>query len=469
MKRGFLTIVVLASVALGFGAGSWFTSRGDGQSSASLSQRKILRYACPMHPGIHADHAGNCPSCGMRLEPVYSDGQHNDPPADAGLLVRISAERQQTIGVKLGTAERTAGHQVVRTIGRVAPDEARVYRITAATNGWIEKALPNTVGSLVRQDQTLATYYAREFLGAQQSLFYALDARDRFLSQKASDAQMASTNVQIQQAADTLRSLGMTASQIAELEKTRERTYQIAVRSPATGFILERKITEGQRFDSGFEMYVIADLRRVWVLADLFEGDRPVVKAGAVVPVTYRGERYQGRVSDVLPQFDQAARTLRIRLEMDNEHYVFRPGMFVDVDFPVDLPAALTVPADAVIDTGLRRMVFVERGGGYFEPRQVETGWRVGDRLEIVRGLMPGERIVISGNFLLDSESRMKAAAASATGAGAETDPVCSMEVDPAKARAAGRLVEHAGRMYYFCSDDCKAQFAKDPAKFAVK
>jgi RND family efflux transporter MFP subunit len=467
MKR---TLILLVALVLAFAAGSWVTWRVTSHADPPRAAKQVLRYACPMHPAYHSDHPGDCPSCGMRLEPVYADGTDAAAPADAARLLRITAERQQTIGVKLGVAERTSRQQIVRTVGRVAADETRVYRITAATNGWIEKALPNTVGSLVRKDETLATYYAREFLSAQQALFYALDARDRFLAQKAGDAQMASTNVQIQQAADSLRSLGMTSSQIAELEKTRERTYQIAVRAPAAGFILERNITEGQRFDSGFEMYVIADLRRVWVLADLFEGDRLTVKPGAGVPVVYRGETVQARVSDVLPQFDAAARTLRVRLELDNPTYVFRPGMFVDVDFPMNLPPAVTVPADAVLDSGLRKIAFVDRGNGYFEPRTVETGWQVGDRLEIVKGLMPGERVVVSGNFLLDSESRMKAAAVAATAAGAaagKIDPVCGMEVDPVTATKAGRIVTHEGHTHYFCSDDCKRQFAQNPQKFA--
>ena len=466
MKRVPFAIAAIAALGLAFAAGSWVTWRALSPVAGRAPGRQVLRYSCPMHPAYTSDHEGHCPSCGMRLEPVYAGGAGGSAaPPDAARLVKISAERQQTIGVKVGVAERTSGRQPVRTVGRVAADETRVYRITAATNGWIEKALPNTVGSLVRKDETLATYYAREFLSAQQALFYALDARDRFLAQKASDAQMASTNVQIQQAADTLRGLGMTATQIAALEKTRERTHQIEVRSPATGFVLARNITEGQRFEADFEMYVIADLRRVWVLADLFEGDRPQVKPGAAVPVTYRGERYEARVSDVLPQFDEAARTLRVRLEMDNRDYRFRPGMFVDVDFPVEMSQALTVPAEAVVDSGLRKVVFVDRGNGYFEPRRVETGVRVGDRLEIVKGLMPGERIVVSGNFLLDSESRMKIAAQ----AQAEIDPVCGMEVDPDEARKAGLTSDHSGRAYYFCSKLCRDRFSRDPQTFLTR
>jgi RND family efflux transporter MFP subunit len=468
MKRLLVAVLVLGTIGLGFALGSWVTWRNLSGQARQTTEAKPSHYACPMHPHYHADRAGDCPSCGMRLEPVYADARRpaEGVPAGASRLLKVSAERQQAIGVKTGVAERTARRQTVRTIGRVAADETRVFRITAATSGWIEKALPNTVGSLVRKDQALATYYAREFLAAQQAFFYALDARDRFLAQKASDAQMTSTNVQIQQSSDTLRSLGMTATQIGELGRTRERTYQIDVRSPVTGFVLERNISEGQRFEPGFEMYVIGDLGRVWVLADLFEGERTPVRPGARVPVVYRGETHEARVSDVLPQFDASARTLRVRLELDNAKYVFRPGMFVDVDFPFEMPPTLTVPADAVLDSGLRKVVFVDRGNGYFEPRRVETGWQVGDRVEIVKGLMPGERIVVSGNFLLDSESRMKAAASVSASA---IDPVCGMDVDRDRASVAGRVVAHQEHDYYFCSDACRKQFADHPTKFLAK
>ena len=144
---------------------------------------------------------------------------------------------------------------------------------------------------------------------------------------------------------------------------------------------------------------------------------------------------------------------------------LLRPDMFVDVEFPVKLPPALTVPVDAVLDSGLRKTVFVDRGNGFFEPRQVETGWRMGDRVEIVKGLMPGERIVISGTFLLDSESRMKMAAAGMSAkaeARAAKDPICGMNVDESKAKAAGRISEYGGKTYYFCADHCKQQFDLD-------
>jgi multidrug efflux pump subunit AcrA (membrane-fusion protein)/YHS domain-containing protein len=173
-------------------------------------------------------------------------------------------------------------------------------------------------------------------------------------------------------------------------------------------------------------------------------------------------------MSDSLPQFDPETRTLKTRFELDNPGNVLRPDMYVDVEIQAEMPEAVTVPADAIVDSGLRKIVFVDRGNGHFEPRRVETGWRVGDRVQVSKGLMAGERIVISGTFLIDSESRMKTAAMGMLGAPA-TDVVCGMDVDPKKATSAGRTAVHEGETYYFCSDECKQKFAKEPAKYVAK
>jgi YHS domain-containing protein len=178
-------------------------------------------------------------------------------------------------------------------------------------------------------------------------------------------------------------------------------------------------------------------------------------------------------MSDALPQFDAESRTLKTRFELDNPGHLLQADMFVDVEIAVAMPPAVTVPADAVFDSGVRKTVFVDRGQGNFEARRVETGWRVGDRVEIVKGLMEGERIVAAATFLLDSESRMKAASQGGLGSPTE-DPICGMAVDEARAAAAGRTVEHGGRTYSFCSDECKRKFqaagggGAQPAKTAM-
>ena len=249
---------------------------------------------------------------------------------------------------------------------------------------------------------------------------------------------------------------------------------KIEIRAPESGFILIRNLTLGERFQRGAELYRIADLSRVWILADIFENESRHFQPGISVKVTHPTlkKTFHARVSNVLPQFDPATRTLKIRIEANNPDYALRPDMFVDVEFPIQLPPAIAVPVDAVLDSGLRKTVFVDRGNGFFEPRQVETGWRYGDRVEIVKGLMPGERIVVSGTFLLDSESRMKMAAAGMATRVEDRpakDPVCGMNVDENKAKAAGRISEYGGKAYYFCADQCKQQFDRDHKRYVDK
>ena len=202
----------------------------------------------------------------------------------------------------------------------------------------------------------------------------------------------------------------------------------------------------------------------MWILADVYRDQLPFIRRGASARITTAGESHalSATVSPSEPTFDEATLTLKVRLEAANPQRALKPGMFVDVEFPVDLPEALVVPADAIVDSGLRKTVFVESGHGYFEPRQVETGRRVGDNVEVTKGLEPGERIVISGTFFIDSESRMKAATRGASAAPV-IDPVCGMPVDPREASNAGRTAAHGEHAFFFCSDSCKQQF--DPSR----
>ena len=271
-------------------------------------------------------------------------------------------------------------------------------------------------------------------------------------------------------AEDNLSFLGVSETQMKEIARTRKTAPNIELRSPVAGLVLARNAFTGLRFDRGTELFRLAELDHVWILADVFENEGQDFRPGSVARVMLRGENksFEAKVSDALPQFDPAARTLKVRLEADNPGLLLRPDMFVDVELTVTSAPTITVPADAVLDSGLRKTVFIERTNGVFEPRTVQTGWRSGERVEIAGGLTAGERIVVAGNFLLDSESRMKLAAAGLRGAPA-TDPVCAMTVDEASARAAKRLSEYQGQTYYFCSDGCKKKFEADPAKFLGK
>ena len=391
--------------------------------------------------------------------------------------VEITPLRQQLIGLNVGVVEKKPVVHTIRILGRVAADETRIYRIYASVDGWIVEAHPNSVGSFVKKDEVLATFYNPQLLDAEQGYLYALatvnrlDLRKRMeLGRQETPVQSASDPLTFQRMIDTLRGMGVGDAQIEELGRTREIALDIRITSPAGGFITVRNVSPGQRFLKGTELYQIVDLSRVWVLADVYEQEvqyfQPGAEAGVYTP--YQRKTYSATVSKVLPLFDASTRTLKVRLEMDNPEFLLRPDMFVDVELPVSLPPAITVPVDAVLHSGLRKTVFVARGKGFFERRQVETGWRMGDRIEILSGLEPGERVVISGNFFVDSESRLQSAGQGILGM-MSVDPVCGMEVDEARANATGKTSVYRGKTYYFCAEECKEQFDKDPGRFVTK
>ena len=429
-----------------------------------------------MHPQYRSDKPGDAPCCGMRLEPVYADGggstlKDQAGPAPDGTL-RVSPEKQQLIGVRTEVVSSGSASHAVRVSGRVALDETRIFRVATAVDGWVRKAGPIVSGSMVRKDEVLATFYNRDFLTAQQTYLYALNTMDRF-KDKESEDQLKLTRAQMRAAEENLEFLGMGEIQIQEIARTRQIAREVELRAPVAGLVLARNAFPGLRFDRGTELFRIADVKHVWVLADLFGNEARFVKPGQTARIILpdQGRWLPGKFSDALPQFDAASRALKARLELDNPDYLLRPDMFVDVEFHVNLPAAVSVPADVVVDSGLRKSVYVDRGNGFFEPRTVETGWRLGGMVEITKGLAPGERIVVSGNFLIDSESRMKSSATGAAPAAAPEealkDPVCGMRVS---ATADGRKKSiYRGRTFYFCSETCKQSFDKDPAQYAAR
>lgn len=467
MSRPAKIALMAACIAGAFIAGR--QSRSGAPQAATAGGIRILYYHDPMHPAYRSQKPGIAPDCGMQLVPVFAGDRAAPPPSPdlpAG-SIEISLERQQLIGVRVAEAQNLAATHIFRVLGRVATDETRIYRINAATDGWIRQTFANSTGSLVQKNESLVTFYSREFLSAEQAYLYALDRLQASAQETPDQGRLPQAN--IQQSTDSLRNLGMGDLQIEEIKRTRQLTQSIKIHAPATAFVLSRNVSPGQRFEKGAELYRLADLSRIWVLADQFENEARLIKPGQSATVKYQGRTWRARMSDVLPQFDPATRTLKVRFEVENPGYALRPDMFVDVAYPVQLPQAVTVPVDAVIDSGLKKTVYVERGSGVFEPRQVETGWRFGDQVAIVNGLEAGERVVVSGNFLIDSESRMKLAAwqgkpEQQQAAAAPKDPVCGMDLaDTSKAASS----EHQGKTYYFCSDSCKKKFDGSPAAYS--
>ncbi len=496
-KRGVVVGAVLVVTILAFAVGRY--SNGPGASRAESGPR-VLYYTCPMHPSVRSDRPGKAPCCGMDMVAVYADADPAGPRPAPG-VVSITPDQQELIGVRVETVAKRSEARVVRTTGRIEVDGDRLHRLMAGVDGWIESVRDNPVGTIVKKDELLATLYSRESRNAQQAYLGSLASLDRLRGVSEPNDAAKGDNASLRVNEEQLRALGMGDFQIEDLRKTRRISSDISVTSPIDGVVLSRAISPGQRCEPGAELYEIADLSHVWIVADVLGVDPREFRAGDRVRVAVR-ERpvtVYATVGQAPPFFDPESHTLKVRLEADNPGLALRPGMFVDIELPLRAAPALTVPVDALLDSGLSEQVFVQRAAGEFEPRAVKTGWRTDDRVEIVSGLSEGEKVVVSGTFLLDSECRLKLAAAgiheapaaiappsersaapepeakaaamppkqAAKAAAKEVrDPKCGMTVDAAAAASAGLTSAYRGATYYFCSPDCKLEFEKNPERY---
>jgi membrane fusion protein, copper/silver efflux system len=469
----------LAVIALGAFIAGRFSSGSRQQNHPS--PKRILYYVDPMHPAYKSDKPGTAPDCGMALEPVY---EGDDPAAKLQLpagAVSIAPEKQQLIGVRTEVVEKNSGSRLVRTTGRVAPDDNRVYRMMAGTDGWIQSLQDSPAGTVVKKDQVLATFYSREFRNAEQAFLGSLASQERVRGAgNVDDNRVGDSSIRINE--EQLRTLGMGEPQIRELRKTRQVTGDITLPSPVDGIVLSRSISPLQLFEKGTEFYRIADLSKVWIIADVFSDEASALRPGAKATVLIRelSKTVTATVTDTPPLFDPASRTLKLRLESDNPGLLLRPDMYVDVEFRAPAPTGISVPAEAVLDSGMQKIVYLQTSDGVFEPRPVELGPSFGNRVTVKRGLSEGDRVVTAGNFLIDSESRMKPAvlrtvnekrdATWATPAVAHDamtqDPVCGMSIDRDKAIAGGHAETYRGETVVFCSDKCHKKFLQDPNKY---
>jgi Cu(I)/Ag(I) efflux system membrane fusion protein len=373
----------------------------ESASSAAPSPR-VLYYLDPMHPSYKSDKPGIAPDCGMELVPVYADLAHSSKDGHPAGTVRISAEQQHMIGLRTATVVRTTISDKLRILGMVTADDARVYSIKSGVAGWLRQTMDNSIGSHVRKDQTLATFYSSEFLALEQGYLVATERMAGVVSQQAV--------LNTQAAAARLRNYGMGDKQIAEIAATRQLPENVDITSPENAFITFRNASSGQRFEKGVELYRLADLSRVWIVAEVIEGEAQYFHPGMKATVSLPGQSrtLQARVSNVLPQSDPTSLTIKVRLEADNPGYLLRPNMFVNLELPVRVPAGLSVTLDSLIDSGTEQRVYVDAGDESFEPRAIIIGRRFGDRVEILDGLEAGEKVVQAETFLVDSESRLK-------------------------------------------------------------
>ncbi len=414
-----MAIIRWLLVALMAGAALWSVGSSVGWFASGASEHAHHgKYYCPMHPQIVSDTPGECPICHMTLEPMPEHmGAENSPrPSDVpGMAtITLTPERVQLTGMRTAEVQRKPLGGDLHALGTVAANEKALAVVSPRFEGWVETLAVSETGKQVSKGQLLATVYSPEVLAAQQEL---LNAR-RWSSAGATPGAGAPADLE-SAARRRLELLGMTAADIDALLASGTASRTMALRAPRAGSVISKSAVQGAHVEPGAPLFEIADLSTVWVLADVYEQDAAHIRIGQEATITfgsYGGESWKGQVSFVQPTVDPMTRTLELRVELSNRDLRLKPGMYGEVTLAAAAAETLAIPAEALVDTGAVQYVFVARPGGEFEPRRVRVGVRSGADVEVLQGLHEGERIVTTGNFLLDSESRLRATAPSGAG-----------------------------------------------------
>jgi Cu(I)/Ag(I) efflux system membrane fusion protein len=393
-KKIFFILVV---AALAGGAGLWY-GRQQGPSAVSTTN-PVARFFCPMHPQITADKPGECPICGMDLVPVkaVADAASATSAVPGLAVVNIPEAARQRMGLTFGAVERRKLERTLRTSARIVPEETRVHHVTLKVEGWIEKLYVATTGQLVKQVEPLLELYSPELVSAAESYLAA-----RRLDTPIADA-----------ARQRLLYWGLSEEQLRQLETSGQVGRTFTLYTPAAGWVLDKPIAHGHRAAAGEILMTIADLSQVWGDADIYESDLALIRVG--MPVELRlphlpGKVFMGKISFFSPALDPVTRTVKARLEIANTEALLKPEMFAEAQLSLPLGERVAVPAAAVLRTGERAYVFRAAAGDQLMPVAVTLGTRCGAWFEVLDGVQPGDRVVTSANFLVDSESAMQAA-----------------------------------------------------------
>ena len=422
--RSTLPWILVAAFAAAFAvlAFSRRVSSKNGEASAPTSPairatpgaRKVLYWVDPMVPGYKSDKPGKSPFMDMELVPVYEESATTgDSPAVEGYsTIKLPQDRQQAIGVRLGKAETRDLTKTIRTVGRVTFDETLHHQVHAKFEGYIERLFVDYTGKPVRRGQPLLSIYSPELLATEQEYLLAVRARRQFEASKNTDVARGGVDL-YESARQRLLLWDISPGQIAELERTGMPEKALILYSPVDGFVMTKNAVQGARVMPTDTLFDIAGIQRVWVEADVYESDAPFVAVGQIARVSLAylpGRSWTGKVAFIAPVFDEKTRTVKVRLELQNPDGTLKPEMYADAVLERPLGRVVTVPEGAVLSTGTRALVFVAKGEGRFEPREVKAGAKVDGYYEIREGVRPGEEVVTQANFLIDSESRLKAA-----------------------------------------------------------
>jgi len=410
-----LVVIILASAA----GGGWYLwqKKHPGTAGEQKAAQGKQLYTCAMHPFIIKDKPGTCPICGMELlkkidGAADSGAQSPEQKQQAEMLGHVSMSANQRIMANVATvaAKQATLNKEINAVGIVQFDQSRQAKVTAWIAGRIDKLNVSTVGAYVSKDKPVAEIYSPDLLATQQEYLLAVKSREQL---KDSPIPSISQNGEglVASAKQRLMLFGVKESQIAELEKAGKPNIRLPIYTPLSGIVIEKMVQQGQYVNTGEVLFNIADLSRVWVEIDVFENEVPYVRVGQQVEIrsaVEHGAVFNGRISFVYPFHDPKTHTVKARVEMPNPGHMLRPDMFVNAIIRVPLAKGIVVPVTAVIDTGKRQVVWVEMSPGMFEPRDVQAGERIDDKIQILSGLKPGDKVAVSGSYLIDSESQLK-------------------------------------------------------------
>jgi multidrug efflux pump subunit AcrA (membrane-fusion protein) len=418
--------LIAFSLAIAFMAGSYSRQVWQSQPSrveagqptktagAATDDRPIAYWYDSMNPSFHSDKPGVAAD-GMKLLPKYQDQLDKMEGMPSG-SVMLSGDQQQLIGVKTAPVMIADLSRTLRTVGHVEADETRIAHVHTKFQGWIAKVYVDFVGQLVHKGDPLFSVYSPELVATQQEYLIALRSRDT-LSKGIYREIGGDPDALVNSALQRLRLWDISEDQLATLARTGEVTRTLLVLSPVTGYVLTREAYENASTMPDKELYTVADLSHIWVTADIYEYEASAIRLGqsARMSLSYKpGKKYDGKISYIYPSVDPNTRTLKVRLEFANPGIDLKPNMFADIELTVGSGRSLQVPAEAVLDSGTRKIVFVAKGDGNFEPREIRVAEQIDGRYVVISGLEANETIVTSGNFLIDSESNLKSMSAPA-------------------------------------------------------
>jgi membrane fusion protein, copper/silver efflux system len=418
-------------------------------------------WVCPMHPDVRSPHPGRCPQCGMALvkeDPEEAGGAHagahagqaqaaspaapdvSAPPpdtvGDARAAVTLDGRRQQLMGVRTVPVARRTLAARARATGLVTADETRQTEVTLKVEGWIEQLHVDYTGRAVTRGEPLFALYSPDLIAAQQEYVLARQAREQAATSQVPESRDIADRL-VSAARERLQLWDLPASAIETLERTGTPARTIVFPSPVTGVVIEKHAVQGMRVMAGQPLFRIVDLSRVWVEADVYEGELGLLTRGTTAALridAFPGESFTARLTFVSPVVDQITRTVRARFELPNPAGRLRPGMFAAVDVSGPARDVLTIPTDALVDTGRRQIVFISEGDGYYVPRDVRVGMRLDGHVEILEGLEEGQQVASAALFFLDSESQLRAAlegyAPSLGEAAGAAAPIAGLQID---------------------------------------